>query len=85
MNIHSQDQFDRIVTARLTAPDFAKPKLFTFTGIFMLVFLVLALLMVALLSKCSPDLNQNAHALAYKAQFQNANEHAVFVRKLGAE
>lgn len=55
-----------------------------FTSFYISAFLVLMLALCLSLKSCAHPVKQEAESvLAYQAQFQNANEHAVFVRRLG--
>ncbi|WP_336938229.1 hypothetical protein [Acinetobacter modestus] len=47
-------------------------------------FLITGFLFFSSLKSCADSIDQDAdRAIAYQAQFQNANEHEVFVRRLG--
>ncbi|WP_420002151.1 hypothetical protein ACN19N_05630 [Acinetobacter sp. LF10] len=57
-----------------------------FTAVYVALFLILGALVFSSLKSCAHSIDQDAErAIAYQAQFQNANEHEVFVRKLGDE
>ena len=54
------------------------------TAAYIALFLILSTLVFSSLKSCSEQIDQDAErAIAYQAQFQNSNEHEVFVRKLG--
>lgn len=54
------------------------------TSFYLSALLILAAVLVASLKSCAEENKICAErAMAFQAQFQNANEHAVFVRKLG--
>ncbi len=56
------------------------------TSFYISVFLLLAFVVFSSLKSCAHSIDQDAErAIAYQAQFKNANEHEVFVRKLGDE
>lgn len=54
------------------------------TSFYALMFIVISFATFSSLKSCTASLDQDAErAIAYQAQFQNANEQAVFVRRLG--
>lgn len=54
------------------------------TAVFMGAFLILGVVLTSTLKGCAEaSVHESESPLAYQAQFQNSNEHEVFVRKLG--
>ncbi|ENW95945.1 hypothetical protein [Acinetobacter sp. NIPH 298] len=54
------------------------------TSVYALMFLAISFATFSSLKSCSQSLEQDPErVIAYQVQFQNANEQAVFVRKLG--
>lgn len=54
-----------------------------FTSFYISAFLLLLLVLCISLKSCAHPVQEAESILAYQAQFQNANEHEVFVRRLG--
>lgn len=53
-------------------------------AVFMGAFLILGVVLTSTLKGCADAaVHESESALAYKMQFQNANEHEVYVRRLG--
>ena len=92
-NYH-KDQFDKIVNQRISASDFAMPKpstsiaksIIQLTIVYLSALLILGIVLSSTLKSCAYEEQiRSEQAMAYQAQFQNANEHEVFVRRLGAK
>lgn len=54
------------------------------TAFYIAMIIVLGFMTFASLKSCAESIDQDAQsAIAYQAQFNNTNEHEVYVRKLG--
>ena len=57
-----------------------------FTAFYMAAMLIVSFITFAGLKSCADSIDHDSQrAVEYQAQFQNANEHEVFVRRLGAK